>query len=75
MAAQLLAAILNVQAGAAPPCDPDLIPDALQLLIDVDYDGESVGNISKSEAIELNALAAQLDAYNNNELVCPLAVK
>jgi hypothetical protein len=70
MAAQLLAAILNVQAGAAPPCDPDLIPDALQLLVDVNYDGTGTDNIPKPVGNQINALAAQLDAYNNNELTC-----
>src|SRR5690606_39676133 len=74
MAAQLFAAILNVQAGAAPPCDPDLIDDALQALIDVGYNGTAV-NVGKQEGSYLNALAGKLDAYNNNELVCPLYQK
>jgi hypothetical protein len=81
MAAQLLAAFLNVEAGAGVcPAATTAMTDGQQLLADADFDGfrtfggsstkgkkgsASTGTIDGGAA---NSLAGTLDAYNNNEL-------
>jgi hypothetical protein len=81
MAAQLLAAFLNVEAGAGVcPAATTAMSDGQALLADADFDGvrtfggsstkgkkgsASTGTIDGAAA---NSLASTLDAYNNNDL-------
>jgi hypothetical protein len=70
LAAQLLAAKLNVQAGAGT-CGAALTAiNAAQSHLDaLNFNGITHDNISKSLANTLNSLATTLDRYNNN-LLC-----
>jgi hypothetical protein len=83
LAAQLLAAKLNVQAGAKT-CTvvsgpSGYITTAQNLLVAVNFTGiftnknnPGHGAISASQASQMNTLASQLDNYNNNvNSVCP----
>ena len=72
MAAQLLAARLNIRAGADPSCIVPVIDLAQAYLEAVNYDGTGTDNISKVNAERINFLAGLLDEYNNNVLSCPL---
>jgi prealbumin domain-containing protein len=70
VAAQLLAAKLNVLAGAAI-CTPvaDAINTAQALLASINFNGITHGNISNPLKVTLNNLNTILDRYNNN-LLC-----
>lgn len=71
LAAQLLAAKLNAQAGAGVNvCVTMAISDAQTRLDQLNFNGVTHGSISKSLATILNNLATTLDRYNNN-LGCP----
>jgi hypothetical protein len=71
LAAQLLAAKLNVVAGAATcPAVLTAIADAQARLDALNFNGVTHGTINKSLASQLNSLASTLDSYNNNTL-CP----
>ena len=82
LAAQLLAAFLNVEAeaGSCPAADAAMT-EAQQLLADADFDGSRTfgGSSTKGkkkaqapdgtiDGARANELAGTLDAYNNNEL-------
>jgi hypothetical protein len=74
MAAQLLAAKLNVQAQAMQlSCANQAIADAQALLVAVGFDGETHGAYTPEQAALANELNGILDAYNNGTLVCPPA--
>jgi len=72
LAAQLLGALLNVEAGAEScTAANDAIGDALDLLEDINFEGtgsflspQSGGNL-RAQAL---SLASKLDAYNNGDL-------
>ena len=68
MAAQLLAAILNIQAGAGTcTAANEAIADGLALLDAINFNG--TGSFKNAAGISgANAIAADLDAYNNNNL-------
>jgi hypothetical protein len=69
LAAQLLAAKLNVQAGAGVcPAATTAINQAQALLDQLNFNGVTHGSISSSMATTLNNLASTLDNYNNNNL-------
>jgi hypothetical protein len=77
MAAQLLAAKLNVQAGAGTcTAVTDAIADAQNLLDNIgftgngDYLGPKVKGTAKNTRMDALDLAGILDAYNNN-ILCP----
>ena len=72
MAAQLLAAKLNIQADADPLCIGPVIDEAQELLIAIGYNGSTTGPISKTQSMRLNELNGLLDDYNNNVLTCPI---
>ena len=72
MAAQLLAAKLNIQSGADPLCIGPIITEAQALLVTVNYNGASTGLITHPQAARLLELNGLLDAYNNNVLTCPI---
>jgi hypothetical protein len=77
MAAQLIAAILNIQAGADPSCIEPAIDEALKLLELYNFNGNThatVPNTGENSQAEMNYLAGLLDAYNNNDLACPIEV-
>lgn len=71
MAAQLLAALLNLDSDAAY-CQEllDAVVDAQSLLADIGFDATGKYLKGGPDAHEANYLAGVLDAYNNNEL-CP----
>jgi hypothetical protein len=78
VAAQLLAAKLNVQSQAAQlGCANQAIADAQALLDLLNFDGTqnwvNTVVISAADAATLNTLNGILDAYNNGNLVCPPA--
>lgn len=70
LAAQLLAAKLNVQAGAGVcPAAVTAINSAQSLLDAVNFNGITHDNLTKAQANQMNSLANTLDRYNNN-LLC-----
>ncbi len=70
LAAQLLAADLNVKAGALIcPNAIGAINDAQALLEAVHFNGITHDKLSGAQARNANTLAATLDKYNNN-LLC-----
>jgi hypothetical protein len=70
-ASQLLAAKLNIQAGAdVPPCLNDIISRTDQYLNFYNYNGSYADPISGVDKTNLLALAGYLDLYNNNNLSC-----
>jgi hypothetical protein len=70
LAAQLLAADLNVKAGALTcPSAITAISDAQALLAAVHFNGISHDKLSAAQATQANNLATTLDWYNNN-LLC-----
>ena len=76
MAAQLMAAKLNLQAGAENPfCLNDIVAEADALLAVVNFNGSTIPNYGSgatgaARKARMNYLAGLLDAYNNNELDC-----
>jgi hypothetical protein len=69
LAAQLLAAKLNVAAGAGTcPAAVTAINSAQALLAGYDFVGTTAPKLSKSDATLANSLATTLDRYNNNTL-------
>ena len=78
LAAQLLAAILNIDKGAGVcPNDLTVITRAEALLVKYNFNGTITGypstKITAADANLMNALAALLDSYNNNG-PCPATV-
>ena len=70
LAAQLLAAKLNLIAGAgACPAAVSAINTAQTLLAAVHFNGASHDKLSNAQATQSNTLATSLDRYNNN-LLC-----
>jgi CSLREA domain-containing protein len=70
LAAQQLAAALNVKAGALTcPNVIDAIEDAQALLAAVHFDGITHDRLSAAQTTQANSLATTLDRYNNN-LLC-----
>jgi hypothetical protein len=74
MAAQLLAAKLNIQASADPSCILPVIALADQYLAAVNYNGTTAPNFPKPTGDAMNILAGLLDDYNNNDLACPVTL-
>ena len=76
MAAQLLAAKLNIQAGAEAFCIGPVIAEAQRLLDLYNFNGNTHTNIPKTgqdSQAEMLYLQGYLDAYNNNDpLGCPI---
>ena len=73
MVAQLVAARLNIVAGAAScPNLNDIINNAQTFLVAHNFNGESYtpANLSNAQADYLNTLATLLDVYNNTS-ACP----
>jgi hypothetical protein len=72
LAAQLLAAKLNVQAGAGVcPAAVTAINNAQKLLATVAFNGLTHGAMSTTQVNQANSLATTLDKYNNdNTLLC-----
>jgi Prealbumin-like fold domain len=69
LAAQLIAAELNVVAGAGTcPNAITAINAASALLAAVHFDGTKHDSLSASQAAQMNSLATTLDKYNNNTL-------
>jgi hypothetical protein len=70
LAAQLLAAKLNIVAGAGScPAAVTAINDAQPLLAAVHFDGRTHDKLTAAQAAQANGLATTLDRYNNN-LLC-----
>jgi hypothetical protein len=70
LAAQLLAADLNVKAGALTcPSAISAINDAQGLLAAVHFNGITHDKLSAARATQANSLATTLDRYNNS-LLC-----
>jgi uncharacterized repeat protein (TIGR01451 family) len=70
LAAQLLAAKLNIVAGAGScPAAVTAINDGQTLLAAVHFDGITHDRLTTAQATQANALATTLDRYNNN-LLC-----
>jgi hypothetical protein len=70
LAAQLLAADLNVKAGALTcPSAISAINSAQALLATVHFDGITHDKLSAAQTTQANALATTLDRYNN-DLLC-----
>jgi hypothetical protein len=70
LAAQLLAAELNVKAGALTcPSAISAINDAQTLLAAVHFNGLTHDKLSAAQTSQANSLATTLDRYNNN-LLC-----
>ena len=71
LAAQLLAAKLNVVAGAGScPAATTAIASAQALLDLVNFDGTKAPTMTTAQKTQANTLAATLDSYNNGSL-CP----
>ena len=71
LAAQLLAAELNVQAGAGVcPAAVTAINQAQALLAAINFNGNTHITLTAAQASLANSLAQMLDQYNNN-LLCP----
>jgi hypothetical protein len=69
LAAQLLAAKLNIVAGAGScPSAVSAINDGQTLLAAVHFNGITHDKLSATQASQANALATTLDKYNNNTL-------
>jgi hypothetical protein len=69
LAAQLLAARLNIQAGAGVCPAAVTAINAAQALLDlVGFNGIQKPNMTSAQANQANTLAATLDKYNNNTL-------
>ena len=68
LAAQLLAADLNIVAGTCPAA-VNAINDAQTLLAAVHFNGITHDKLSAAQATQANSLATTLDHYNNN-LLC-----
>ena len=72
LAAQLLAAKLNVVAGAGVSTCAALAINQAQALLDlVNFNGITHNNLTAAQSSLMNSLANTLDRYNNNLLVCP----
>ena len=72
MAAQLLAAKLNIQAGADSRCVPGYILEAEQLLVAINFSGTGSPSYSATQGARMNVLATLLDRYNNGDPdLCP----
>ena len=72
LAAQLLAAKLNVVAGAGvSTCAAMAINQAQALLDLVNFNGITHNTLTAAQSSLMNSLANTLDRYNNNLLVCP----
>lgn len=70
LAAQLLAAKLNIVAGAGScPAAVSAMNDAQTLLAAVHFNGITHDKLSAAQATQANSLATTLDRYNNN-LLC-----
>jgi hypothetical protein len=70
LAAQLLGADLNVAAGAGQStCSMQNIASAHDLLSKVGFNGTSATKMTSAQAAKANALATQIDNYNNNRSV------
>jgi hypothetical protein len=70
LAAQLLAAKLNIAAGAGScPAAVSAINDAQALLTAIHFNGITHDKLSAAQATQANSLATTLDRYNNN-LLC-----
>jgi hypothetical protein len=70
LAAQLLAATLNIVAGAGScPAAVTAINDAQTLLASIHFNGITHDKLSAAQATQATALATTLDRYNNN-LLC-----
>jgi len=70
LGAQLLAAKLNIVAGAGScPAAVSAINDAQTLLTSIHFNGITHDKLSAPQATQANALATTLDRYNNN-LIC-----
>lgn len=73
MAAQLLAAKLNIQAGADPRCIGPVVNEAQQLLLAIGFNGSTVPSFSAAQGSRMNVLATLLDRYNNGDpTLCPI---
>jgi hypothetical protein len=73
--AQLLAAKLNIQAGAEDFCIGPVIALAEQYFTFYGYNGVTTSmSITNTDKQRLNTLAGYLDDYNNNDLVCPVTL-
>jgi hypothetical protein len=73
MAAQLLAAMLNLSAGAET-CSQvvNAVNSAQTLLVSINFNGTAQGYLkSGSVFAQANALASTLDQYNNGNLCTP----
>ena len=71
LAAQLLAAKLNVVAGAGTcQAAADAIAQAQALLDAVNFDGTKAPTMTAAQKTQANTLASTLDKYNNGDL-CP----
>jgi hypothetical protein len=69
LAAQLLAADLNVKAGARTcPSAISAINNGQTLLATVHFNGIAHDKLSAAQATQANSLATTLDRYNNNRL-------
>lgn len=69
LAAQLLAARLNVRAGAGTcPAAVTAINQAQALLDAVNFNGVTHNVLTQAQATQANNLATTLDLYNNNQL-------
>jgi hypothetical protein len=69
LAAQLLAAKVNVKAGALTcPSATSAISDAQALLAAVQFNGITHVKLSAAQATQANSVASTLDHYNNNSL-------
>src|SRR5262249_38417460 len=71
LAAQLLAADLNVVAGAGVcPAATTAITNGQALLDAINFDGNNHKTMSASQKNQANSIASTLDQFNNNTL-CP----
>jgi hypothetical protein len=69
LAAQLLAARLNVAAGAGTcPATVNALNDAQTLLAAVHFNGVTHDKLSGAQSTQATTLATTLDRYNNNQL-------
>ena len=69
LAAQLLAARLNIVAGAGScPAAVTAINDGQALLTTTHFNGSTHDKLSAAQATQANGLASTLDRYNNNHL-------
>ncbi len=67
MVAQLVAADLNVLAGAGQSTNVmNLRACAHALLVAINFDGNTYTSLTAAQTAQANCLATQLDRYNNN---------